>query len=171
MAVYGFLLDPDPVCWQVIVYTELSLHIEMVKKFVAMRYRMANMAIGFITRNSIRRALAQGISASTIINFLKAHAHPVVRKRPPLIPQNVEEQIILWNRERSRIKCEESVLMDLTQDKLSDEEYVAVRDYAKSLNVLLWASEPGAERRMLVVQTQALDRLRDFVEGRGRKRY
>jgi len=40
------------------------------------------------------------------------------------------EDIFLWDRERSMIAWDESILMDLTQNKPSDEEYGSAREYA-----------------------------------------
>lgn len=60
--------------------------------------------------------LPAGITARTILSFLKVHAHPAVRARAQLqgkngagrlLPENVEAQIELWHRERTRVKFEE----------------------------------------------------------------
>jgi hypothetical protein len=39
------------------------------------------MAVGVVSRESVRQALQNGITAAQIINYLELHAHPQMRKR------------------------------------------------------------------------------------------
>lgn len=133
-------------CWwwrwwvQLIAYTFSTLHLEMLRHFTHVTCRLPNVVIARITRDSFKRALSSGISARTIINFLKAHVHPAVRqKKARLIPENVEAQIELWNREQSRVRFEESAVIDGT--KMDAMSFERVRKYAEDSQVLLWASK------------------------------
>ncbi len=54
------------------------------------------MVLGTITRNSIRRSLQNQVKASQIVDFLKAHAHSRMEKHFPILPENVTDQIYLW---------------------------------------------------------------------------
>ncbi|KAK8439512.1 RNA polymerase II transcription factor B 52 kDa subunit [Candidozyma auris] len=65
--------------FSIYAYTNSPLEIAILNLFVTMKTRFANMVIGVITRESIRNALSNGITASQIINFLEAHAHPQMR--------------------------------------------------------------------------------------------
>lgn len=60
-------------------YTNSPLEIAILNLFVTMKTRFANMVMGQITRESIRRALYNGITADQIIRFLETHAHSQMR--------------------------------------------------------------------------------------------
>jgi len=68
----------------------------MLSVFVDIVARLPNLAIGFITRESLRSALIHGISAQQIYDFLMKHAHPNMRRNTPVIPENIADQIYLW---------------------------------------------------------------------------
>ncbi|KAK6459966.1 RNA polymerase II transcription factor B subunit 2 [Scheffersomyces coipomensis] len=57
-------------------YSNSPLEIAILNLFVHLRTRFANMVCGQITRESIRKALYNGITADQIIKFLETHAHP-----------------------------------------------------------------------------------------------
>ncbi|KAM9912963.1 hypothetical protein OXX80_002415 [Metschnikowia pulcherrima] len=60
-------------------YTNSPLEIAVLNLFVSLKTRFANMVIGQLTRESIRRALYNGITADQIIRFLETHAHAQMR--------------------------------------------------------------------------------------------
>ncbi|EDK45100.1 TFIIH basal transcription factor complex subunit 2 [Lodderomyces elongisporus NRRL YB-4239] len=60
-------------------YTNSPLEIAILNLFVHMKTRFSNMICGQITRESIRNALYNGITADQIIKFLETHAHPQMR--------------------------------------------------------------------------------------------
>ncbi|CAF3436654.1 unnamed protein product [Rotaria sp. Silwood1] len=94
----GFLIVETN--YRVYAYTNNDLYLKITALFCKMLYRFPNMSVGLITRQSIRRALSKEISADLILNFLKSHAHPQMRKRllenKPLIPTTISDQIRLW---------------------------------------------------------------------------
>ena len=63
------------------------------------------------SRDSIKAALRLGVTASQILRFLHVHAHPMLRNSNsgdvPLVPANVRDQILLWDRERRRVVMDE----------------------------------------------------------------
>lgn len=65
--------------FKVYAYTNSPLEIAILNLFVSLKTRFANMVIGQITRESIRHALYNGITAEQIIRFLESHAHPQMR--------------------------------------------------------------------------------------------
>lgn len=65
----------------------------MLSLFLDLRTRLPNVIIGVITRESMRRALATGIKGRQVLDFLKCHAHPVVRRRSPVVPENIADQV------------------------------------------------------------------------------
>ncbi|CAN3375490.1 hypothetical protein DIURU_005229 [Diutina rugosa] len=60
-------------------YTNSPLEIAILNLFVTLKTRFSNMVCGQITRESIREALTNGITADQIIKFLETHAHPQMR--------------------------------------------------------------------------------------------
>lgn len=56
-------------------YTNSPLEIAILNLFVSLKTRFANMVIGQISRESIRNALYNGITAEQIVRFLETHAH------------------------------------------------------------------------------------------------
>lgn len=60
-------------------YSNSPLEIAILNLFVNLRTRFANMVIGQITRESIRNALSNGITAEQVIRFLETHAHLQMR--------------------------------------------------------------------------------------------
>lgn len=65
--------------FKVYAYTNSPLEIAILNLFVHMKIRFANMVCGQITRESIRHALMNGITADQIIRFLETHAHPQMK--------------------------------------------------------------------------------------------
>ncbi|KAI5954425.1 TFB2 [Candida jiufengensis] len=65
--------------FKIYAYTNSPLEIAILNLFVQMKARFANMICGQITRESIRNALYNGITADQVIKFLETHAHPQMR--------------------------------------------------------------------------------------------
>lgn len=147
--------------FQVVAYFTSDLHLAMLSLFVDNRglVRLPNMALGQITRDSIKYALKMGINASQIINFMKIHSHPRLANRNPIIPENVTDQIKLWESERYRLKIQPSMLINLneiTSGKHLEELYKLLKSYSKEINVLLWSDDT---KKCLVVTTEGYHQL------------
>lgn len=69
-----------------------------------MRARFANMVMGMLTRESVRDAFGNGITADQIISFMTAHAHAEMRKQSPVVPETIMDQIKLWEMETNRMR-------------------------------------------------------------------
>ncbi|CAE6406517.1 unnamed protein product [Rhizoctonia solani] len=65
--------------YRLYAYTDNPLQTSVLNLFVALRSRFPNLVVGHITRESVKRALAKGISAEQIISYLETHAHPQMR--------------------------------------------------------------------------------------------
>jgi hypothetical protein len=59
-------------------YTSSSLKISLLSLFVKMMYKLPSFAMGVITRESVRTALLNGISAEQIISFIQQNVHEQV---------------------------------------------------------------------------------------------
>ena len=65
--------------FKIYAYTNSPLEIAILNLFVQLKTRFANMVCGQITRESIRNALYNGITADQVIKFLETHAHPQMK--------------------------------------------------------------------------------------------
>lgn len=133
--------------FQVCAYTTSSLHVSMLGLFcdVTTFRRLPNVVFYRITRDSVKSAFKLGIQARQILKFLKMHAHPRLRTGDQtLIPGNVEDQIILWDREQTRVRMKEVYSLQCRDEK----EYEAVLQYITDRDAFGWGSE--AKRRIMV---------------------
>ena len=103
------------------------------------------MVSGKITRQSIREAVAMGITADQIISFLNTHAHAQMRKNNPVLPPSVVDQIRLWQIEGERMSAKNGFLF---KDFASKAEYDRVIRYANDIGVFVWKND---QRRMCFV--------------------
>jgi len=96
--------------FQVVAYTRSKLHVSTLGLFcdVQSYRRLPNVIFFHITRDSIRSAFRLGVTADQILRFLHVHAHPMLRSGGQLlVPANVKDQILLWDRERRRVVMDE----------------------------------------------------------------
>jgi transcription initiation factor TFIIH subunit 4 len=97
--------------FQVCAYVQSELHLEMLKLFVEVSVRFPNMAFGTITSSKAKKAFSMGITAGQVVDFLTSHAHAQVRERLNVIPQNVHDQLVLWEAELDRLNAEDVVIL------------------------------------------------------------
>ncbi|KAI9607452.1 hypothetical protein H4Q26_005974 [Puccinia striiformis f. sp. tritici PST-130] len=69
--------------YRVYAYTSNPLQIAVLNLFLSLRYRFPNLVVGAVTRESIKSALSNGITADQVIIYLHTHAHPQMRKFEP----------------------------------------------------------------------------------------
>ncbi|KAJ3982165.1 transcription factor Tfb2-domain-containing protein [Lentinula detonsa] len=146
--------------YRVYAYTDNPLQTAVLNLFVSLKYRFPNLVVGSITRDSVRRALNNGISAEQIISYLTAHAHPQMRKFNPLIPVTVQDQIRLWELEKERLRSQEGYLYTAFA---SQADYEFVLNYAKQLDVVLWENNP---KRCFFGSLEGHSNIRNFIERR-----
>ncbi|OEL16857.1 RNA polymerase II transcription factor B subunit 2 [Dichanthelium oligosanthes] len=84
-------------------YSTSKLHCEILRLFSRVEYQLPNLIVGAITKESIYGAFENGITAEQIISFLKQNAHPRVADKIPTVPENVSDQIRLWETDRNRV--------------------------------------------------------------------
>jgi transcription initiation factor TFIIH subunit 4 len=65
--------------YRLYAYTNSPLQIAILNLFVSLKSRFGNLVQGVITRDSVRNALSNGISADQIIYFISSNAHPQMR--------------------------------------------------------------------------------------------
>lgn len=124
--------------YRIYAYTSSPLQINILNLFARLSTIYPNMVAGKITRDSVRRAVARGITADQIITFLGAHAHPEMRKEVPVLPPTVVDQIRLWQIEGERMKTTPGYLF---KNFATTAEYEDVSRYADEVGVLVWKSD------------------------------
>jgi len=125
--------------FQVAAYTRSKLHISTLGLFcdITSYRRLPNVIFFKITRDSIRSAFRLGVTAEQILRFLLIHAHPMLRSGGhQLVPTNVRDQILLWDRERWRVVIDE-VWVHQCRDVA---EFAAICQYASDSDALAWGA-------------------------------
>ncbi|XXQ38055.1 General transcription factor IIH subunit 4 [Plasmodiophora brassicae] len=129
--------------FKVYAYTASPLQIALLGMFVGLEARLPNLIVARITKKTIRRALSIGIGAEEIIAFLRAHAHQAsallgnVASDLNSPPDNVVDQIRLWQSERHRLSSRPAALFRQFKDR---DEFQTLLDFAESKQLVLWKS-------------------------------
>ncbi|XP_076454967.1 general transcription factor IIH subunit 4-like [Babylonia areolata] len=142
--------------YRIYAYTDSQLQVALLALFCEMLYRFPNMAVANLTRDSVRAALARGITAEQILNYLRSHAHPEMLKKTPVIPPTITDQIRLWELERDRLTFTDGVLYN---QFLSQSDFEMLRNYAKEMDLLVWELP---EKRVMVVTKDGHDAVKRF---------
>mmetsp|Transcript_8415 Transcript_8415/g.12719 ORF Transcript_8415/g.12719 Transcript_8415/m.12719 type:complete len:88 (-) Transcript_8415:228-491(-) len=80
--------------------------------------------------------------------------------RNPIIPENIADQIILWEEERGRVIYTKGVLLDVQYFSGSSEFDKAVQ-FAEDLGGCLWYSR---DKRAIVVESKILSQIHKKME-------
>jgi transcription initiation factor TFIIH subunit 4 len=137
-------------------YTTSAFQMNLLSLFTHMRYQLPNLVVGHLTREKVREALVNGISADQIINFLNSHAHP--RMKGGAVPHTVRDEIKLWEAEQERVQFLPGFLIS---DFESPEQFQLVLAYANDHSACLWYS---VAQRQLVVVKDEYARLRNYIK-------
>lgn len=150
--------------YKLYAYTDSPLQIAVLNLFCHLKNRFPNMVTAQITRDSVRRALSNGILADQIITYLTVHAHRQMRRSDTgsVLPTTVVDQIKLWQLEMDRVRATEGYLYTEFRDQ---KEYETIVGYAEELGVLVWKS---AARRKFFVTKEGNAQVIDFVNRRMR---
>ena len=142
--------------FRVTAYTNSHLTTNILSLFLQILYRFPTMVVGIISRQSIYEALVNSITSGQIISFLRANAHPAMLKKSPVIPATVEHQIILWEKERDRLNCNEGVLYNNFE---TGQDFDILKNYAETIRVLIWSSNTS---KTMVVTKDGHDDVRRY---------
>ncbi|CAD6259034.1 unnamed protein product [Miscanthus lutarioriparius] len=138
-------------------YSTSKLHCEILRLFSRVEYQLPNLIVGAVTKESIYGAFENGITAEQIISFLRQNAHPRVADKIPVVPENVTDQIRLWETDRNRV---EMIPSHLYEDFPSKEWFEQCCDYARDNGYLLWED---SKRMRLVVRGEFHPEMREFL--------
>lgn len=140
-------------------YSTSKLHCEILRLFSRVEYQLPNLIVGAITKESLYNAFENGITADQIISFLQQNAHPRVAERIPTVPENVTDQIRLWESDLNRVEMNPAHYYD---EFPSREIFEAACDHAREWNGLLWED---SKRMRLVVKAEIHIHMRDHLRG------
>ncbi|SNX84600.1 probable TFB2 - TFIIH subunit (transcription/repair factor) [Melanopsichium pennsylvanicum] len=146
--------------YRLYAYTSNPLRVAVLSLFVTIKARFPNLVVGSITRDSVKSALANGITAEQIITYLTHHAHLQMHRNDPLLPVTVSDQIRLWEREKNRVQQN---FGSLFTDFTSQFDFEEVSNYANQLGVLVWQDQ--AKRRFFVDEA-GNEPVRDYIRRR-----
>ncbi|KAL6944998.1 hypothetical protein ACO0QE_002441 [Hanseniaspora vineae] len=157
-------------------YSNSPLQIAILSLFVHLKARFSNMVTGQITRESIRRALKNGITAEQIIAYLESHAHPQMIRMAEeqlmkkteldpntaetlqILPPTVVDQIKLWQLELDRIIHYDGYLYS---DFDTLKEYHELANYADDIGVLIWKND---KKKMFFVDSEGNSQVVEYAK-------
>ena len=146
---------------QVVAYMRSDIHLALLQLFVDVHVRMPNVAIGRITRDKAKQAFRSGITAAQIVEFILLHAHPCVAERWPIIPENVTDQLVLWESENHRMQRQHAVVVDFKQvPNINAAQFAEILSNLKHVDVLLWES---TEQRLVAIAPEGLQMLQSYL--------
>ncbi|RSH90861.1 RNA polymerase II transcription factor B 52 kDa subunit [Saitozyma podzolica] len=149
--------------YKIYAYTSNELEIAILNLFVDIRIRYPNLVVGKLDRQNVKAAMEKGISAHQIISYLSSHAHSqMYNSPPPLLHPTIVDQLHLWDKERNRLKAEETVMFEFFSKELFDDTEAEARRY-DGVQVAL------PEQKLLFVTPSIKDGIRDFVVGQQRQ--
>ena len=149
------VIEPN---YRLYAYTKDELQLSILSLFVKMKYRLPNLAMGVITRESIRIALMNGITANEIISYINQHAHASMLQQIPVLPETVVDQVRLWEQERNRASHQRGVLYESFPN---EKYYQDVVKYTKDLGVWIWSHDT---KKLLMVTEEGHEELRKFLK-------
>lgn len=143
--------------FRVYAYSDSKLHCEILRLFSRIEYVLPNMIAAAITKESLQNAFENGIMAEQIISFLQQNAHPRVVKRVPAIPENVTDQIRLWESDMNRVEMTPAHLLDGFSSR---DEFEAALDYAREYGAVLWENP---KKKELLVKSEIWVHMKEFL--------
>lgn len=136
--------------FRIYAYTQSDLHIVLLSYFLKLEYRLPGLVVGFLTRDSVCDAFKEGLNANQIVDFLKNHSSSV--------PQNVSEQLYLWEKERNRISEYESYMLEEFADTSL---YRSTLNFAQGSGAYLW---DNYDRRVIILHKSKAEPVLKYLQ-------
>ena len=125
--------------FKVYAYTSTDLHLALLALFCRVELRLPNFVVATLTRKSVLTAYERGITARQIAHFLTQRVHPSMTARDLSVPENIIDQLVIWQEERHRCIFLPGVLVSGFETSAQFRDCVA---FAKDeLHTLEWADE------------------------------
>ena len=145
--------------FKVFAYTSVDLHVALLALFCRVELRLPNLVVATLTRRSVLTAFERGISARQIAHFLRQRLLPVAAELG--VPENVVDQLVIWQEERHRCAYTPGVLVAGFETKA---QFLLCADFARAARALEWADE---EHLQLIVRSEQHAQLASFMEAQG----
>ncbi|CAN6546442.1 unnamed protein product [Malus baccata var. baccata] len=104
-------------------------------------------------------SLTDSSSRKQIISFLQQNAHPRVAERVPSVPENVTDQIRLWETDLNRVEMTPAYYYDEFPTR---ELLEGASDFARGYNALLW-EDVNSKKMRLVVKAENHVHMREYL--------
>ena len=127
--------------FRVYAYTTSPSRRVILSLFATIERVLPNLVVAAVTRSSCLAALDRGITAEQIVSHLREHASPRVAHRVPVVPENVADQIRLWEASRRRLRVVRRAT--LYSDFSSAREFEAAVRAAVAAGAMLWVERGG----------------------------
>lgn len=150
--------------YRVYAYTSSPLQIAILALFIRLQDRFPNLVYGQLDMETVQNAMNHGISADQIIQYLQVNVHPCMLEGKggglPFngIPFTIVDQIKLWELNRNRLAHRDGYLY---QQFLSEHEFDAALNEAKTINALLYAKPTS---RLLIVSLEGHEHMKQFLK-------
>eukprot|EP01138_Halocafeteria_seosinensis_P010876 gb/GECG01011109.1/.p1 GENE.gb/GECG01011109.1/~~gb/GECG01011109.1/.p1 ORF type:complete len:690 (+),score=118.03 gb/GECG01011109.1/:1-2070(+) len=144
--------------FKIFAYTTRELHVSLLSLFAKVDALLPDIVVAKLTRRSVGHALDMGITADQIIHFLSQRVHREMAKYNLSIPNNVEDQLHIWERERTRVKYHDATLLSGFASK---KQFFSVRGHCHHIGCLLRSNE---ENQILVVKPESVQDVLGFME-------
>ncbi|KAG9152631.1 hypothetical protein Leryth_024418 [Lithospermum erythrorhizon] len=138
-------------------YSTSKLHCEILRLFARVEYQLPNLVVSAITKESLYKAFENGITSEQIIAFLQQNAHPRVAERVPSVPENVSDQIRLWESDLNRVEIVPAQLFD---EFSSRGVFDSACDFARENGGLLWED---SKKMFIIVKGEMFNLMKDFI--------
>lgn len=138
-------------------YSTSKLHCEILRLFSRIEYQLPNLIVGAITKESLYKSFESGITSDQIISFLQQNAHPRVAERIPSVPENVTDQIRLWESDLNRVEMDPAHLYD---EFPSRDVFESACDFAREYGGLLWEN---SKKMRIVVKAEIYAQMKEFL--------
>ncbi|KAJ4912458.1 transcription factor-related [Raphanus sativus] len=138
-------------------YSTSKLQCEILRLFARIEYQLPNLIACAITKESLYNAFDNGITSEQIITFLQQNSHPRCADRVPSIPENVTDQIRLWESDLKRIEMTQAHFYDEFPSK---DVFDGACNFTRQLGGLLWED---SKRMRLVVKSEVHNQMREYL--------
>ncbi|ELQ76006.1 RNA polymerase II transcription initiation/nucleotide excision repair factor TFIIH, subunit TFB2 [Trachipleistophora hominis] len=137
--------------YKLYAYTTSSHELSIIKLFSQIVRELPNLVTAHITEESVNAAFLKGITGQQIVDYL-------TEKSKSELPPVVLEQILIWERQRDRMKCIDAVIYS---HFMTYNEYEITYRYCREKGALIDHDE---FRRLLVVRLECHNEVKNFIK-------
>ncbi|KAM0677113.1 RNA polymerase II transcription factor B 52 kDa subunit [Binucleata daphniae] len=133
--------------FRVYLKTKLLYHRSIMALFTQTIHCLPNFVVSIITEESLSRAFDKGITSNQLYKYLRSIAQK--------IPENVIEQIFIWQEKRNRIKTNQCVMFS---------GFLSITDFRKTVDFCKNKVDYNEEKRMLFVNEEDVEDVKKYIK-------